>query len=74
MRGSRRGLLRTQLAAALEAGDRVGAVEQELAADEALEARAADDRGELLVERAAEGDEGHRRLRNTPITLPRIWT
>src|SRR5829696_4748501 len=48
-------------------------VEQKLAADEALEAGAADDRGQLLVERAVEVRDAHR-LRNTPVTLPRTWT
>ena len=47
-------------------------VQDELAAHEALEAGAADERDELLVERARERrPRAHRRLRKTPITLPR---
>ena len=51
-------------------------VQHELAAHGALEARAAGEREELLVERPGEGDDSiaHRRLRNTPTTLPRTWT
>jgi hypothetical protein len=48
-------------------------VEDELAANWTLEARAAHERQELLVERAVEGhDLGHQTRLKTPITLPRI--
>jgi hypothetical protein len=58
---------------ALGAFDVAVAMEHELAADEALEARAAHQCEQLLVERAVEGvDLGHVSERNTPITLPRI--
>jgi hypothetical protein len=63
--------LRIELQAALWAPDAVGAMEEELAADEALEARAAEDRDQLLVERPVQTDHRHSE-RNTPITLPRI--
>ena len=48
----------------------------ELAARQALEARPAGEREQLLVERARESCDraAHRRLRNTPTTLPRIRT
>src|SRR6266540_1561340 len=46
----------------------------ELAADEALEARAAQERVQLLVERAVERRDSAHSARNTPVTLPRIWT
>jgi hypothetical protein len=47
--------------------------QDELAADEALQAGASHQRHELLVERAIEGvDLGHEICLNTPITLPRI--
>ena len=48
-------------------------MEHELAADEALEARAAEEREELLLERPVQGLHAHS-CRNTPITFPRIWT
>jgi hypothetical protein len=51
---------------ALRTADPVRAMEQELAADEALEARAAEDGGELLVERPVQGLHVHS-VRNTPI-------
>ena len=65
---------------ALGAGDRepVSApdVQDELAAHRAGEADTAGERDQLLVERAGEGDDliAHRRLRNTPTTLPMTST
>ena len=44
-------------------------MEHELAADEALEARAAKEREELLLERPVQSLHAHS-CRNTPITLP----
>ena len=54
-------------------------MEQELAADQAFEARAAEDRDQLLVERPMQANDvesgtAFHSERNTPITLPRIWT
>jgi hypothetical protein len=48
-------------------------VQDELAADETLEARASQQRLQLLLERAVEGRDGHSSL-NTPVTRPRICT
>src|SRR5438270_8700153 len=48
-------------------------VQHELAAHEALQARAAQQRVELLLEAAVQRLHGHSE-RNTPVTLPRIWT
>ena len=62
--------------AALGAGEDAAEAHDELAAAQALEARAAREREQLLVERPREGCDGgaHRRLRNTPTTLPRTRT
>ena len=51
-------------------------VHHELAAHGTRETHAAGERNQLLVERAGEGDDsvGHRRLRNTPTTLPMTCT
>src|SRR3954452_16525968 len=49
-------------------------VEDELAADRALERRSAQHGEELLLERPVEGSRGRHSSRNTPTTLPRIWT
>ncbi len=57
-------------------------VKQELPAYEALEAHAADERSELLVERAIDRRDGHAllpalsqlKLLKTPVTFPRICT
>ena len=71
--------LAVQLEPALRAADPVGAVEQELPADGALQAGAAKDRDQLLVEAAKQRahilrhSHAHRE-RNTPITLPRMST
>jgi hypothetical protein len=46
----------------------------ELAADEALEARAAEQRVQLLLERAVQLMELAHNRRNTPVTLPSTWT
>ena len=47
----------------------------ELAADEALEARPAKQREELLLERAVELSYlAHQTFLNTPTTLPSSWT
>jgi hypothetical protein len=48
-------------------------MQDELAADEALQADAAEQRDELLLERPVQGLDAHSE-RNTPVTLPRIWT
>ena len=48
-------------------------MKHELAADEALEARAAEEREELLLERAVQGFHAHS-CRKTPITFPMSWT
>src|ERR671922_3120378 len=64
-----------QARAALRAQDRAARVHHELAADEALQADAAEEREQLLVERAMQrGRLAHSTLRKTPTTLPRIWT
>jgi len=49
-------------------------MQDELAADEALEARASQQRLQLLLERAVEGRDGAHSERNTPVTRPRICT
>jgi hypothetical protein len=49
-------------------------VEDELAADRALERRSAQHGEELLLERPVERSRGTQSSRNTPTTLPRIWT
>jgi hypothetical protein len=51
-----------------------GLVEDELAADRALERRTAQHGDELLLERPVEGRDAAHNSRNTPTTLPRIWT
>ncbi len=49
-------------------------VQDELPANEALEARPSQQREDLLLERAVQvGDLTHS-VRNTPTTFPRIWT
>ena len=58
-----------ELGLALGARDRARALEHELAADEALQARAAQEREQLLLERPVEGFDAHS-CRKTPITLP----
>ena len=65
--------LSAEIDAALRTADSVSAVHEELRADRALQARASQDRDELLVERAMEADDRHSVL-NTPVTRPRIWT
>jgi len=62
-----------ELAAALGTRNRVEPVENELAADETLQASAAQERVQLLLQRAVERPDGHSE-RKTPVTLPRIWT
>jgi hypothetical protein len=73
--GQQRGFcaLGLELESALRTADSVHAVEQELAAHRALQAGTAQDRGQLLIERPVQGSERHSE-RNTPVTLPRIWT
>lgn len=61
------------LETALRTSDPVHPMQEELRADRALQARAPEDRDELLVERAMEADDGQS-VRNTPVTRPRIWT
>src|SRR5919197_4478035 len=64
---------RAQARSALRTRDRAARVEDELAADEALEADAAEEREQLLVERPVQRHRlRHCRLRKTPTTLPRI--
>lgn len=69
----RRRPLGLDLEAALRTTDPIHPVKQELAADRALQARAPEDGDQLLVERPVEADNRHSE-RNTPVTLPRIWT
>ena len=61
---------------ALRAGEDTAQPHHELAAREALEARPAREREQLLVERSREWchELAHRRLRNTPTTLPSTLT
>ena len=68
-----RARLSADLETALRTADPVRTVQEELGADRALQARAPEDRDELLVERAMEADDRHSVL-NTPVTRPRIWT
>jgi hypothetical protein len=49
-------------------------VQDELAADEALEARSAEQRVQLLLERAIQLTKLAHSLRNTPVTTPSSWT
>ncbi len=65
--------LGVEFQSALRAADPIGAVKQELAADQALEASAPENRDQLLVERAVQNCKRHSE-RNTPVTRPRIWT
>src|SRR3954470_10918875 len=59
---------------ALWTADERALVQDELAADRALEGRSAQHGEELLLEGPVKGlDPGHS-SRNTPTTLPRIWT
>jgi hypothetical protein len=58
---------------ALRAADGRRLVPDELAADGAFEARAAQERRQLLLERAMEGRNGHSE-RKTPVTVPSTWT
>jgi len=59
---------------ALRAGDLAARMQDELTADEALQAGASQQRLQLLFERAVEGsDRGHSSLK-TPVTRPRTWT
>jgi hypothetical protein len=48
-------------------------MEDEFAAHQTLEARAAKEREELLLECLVQALDRHK-LRKTPTTLPRIWT
>ena len=67
--------LRLQKQVAFRAGDDAALeLQDELAADETLEARAPSQRGQLLVESSGEEGELRHRLRKTPVTRPRIWT
>ena len=59
---------------ALRAADVRAFVEDELATDRALEGRPAKHCEELLLERPVERRDGAHSSRNTPTTLPRIWT
>jgi hypothetical protein len=59
---------------ALGTADERALVEDELAADRALERRPTQHGEELLLERPVEGRELAHSSRNTPTTLPRIWT
>ena len=65
--------LAAQLETALRASDPVDPVQEELGAHRALQARAPEDRDQLLVERAMKADDCHSVL-NTPVTRPRTWT
>jgi hypothetical protein len=49
-------------------------MQDELAADQALEARASEQRLELLLEVSVERRNRGHSWRNTPVTRPRIWT
>jgi hypothetical protein len=59
---------------ALETADERPLVEDELAADRALERRPAQYGEEFLLQRPVERRELGHSSRNTPTTLPRIWT
>ena len=80
--GLRDGLYRRFFAcnAAVEAHAALGTtherpfVKDELAADQALERRSAEYREELLLERPVQRRDRTHSSRNTPTTLPRIWT
>src|SRR5262249_44275012 len=74
VRGGRGGVCVRELRAALRAEhDPLARVHHELAAREALERRAAEEREQLLFERA--GEQGHAHSsRNTPTTRPRTST
>ena len=63
-----------QACVALGAGDHSAGVQHELATDEALEARASEQRLQLLFERPMEGSNRGHSERNTPVTRPRICT
>lgn len=67
------GSLCAELETALRTADPVHTVQEELGANRALQARAPEDRDQLLVERAMKADDRHSVL-NTPVTRPRIWT
>ena len=68
------GGLYTEPASALRAENpALAEMHDELAAHEAFEARTAQKRSQLLVERAVERLDVHN-VRNTPVTTPRIWT
>jgi len=64
--------LRAQGRTALGTRDHPGRMQDELAADEALEARAAEQGLQLLLERAVDRRHGGHNSRKTPTTLPRI--
>ena len=67
--------LGSESAPALRAEERaVRQMHDELTADEAFEAGAAEERAQLLVEGAVDGLYGAHSERKTPVTLPRIWT
>src|SRR5581483_2981638 len=69
------GIGAAQLRAALRAEHDAGtSVHDELAADEALERGAAEERRELLLERPRERGRLAHSSRKTPTTRPRIWT
>jgi hypothetical protein len=59
--------------ATLRARNRLAYMEDELAANEAFEADAANECSQLLVERPVERSDAHS-IRNTPVTRPRIST
>ena len=60
--------------AALRAHDHAQPMLDELPADQALEARSAQQREHLLVEIAGERRDRRHSVRNTPVTLPITWT
>src|SRR5262249_52616890 len=66
---------RAERRSALRATDPAQHLHDELPADEALEARAAGERGQLLVERAEQRcDPAHESILKTPTTLPSMCT
>src|SRR5206468_7437884 len=66
---------RLESGAAFRTMDPATHVQHELSANRALQARPSHEREELLVERAVQlHDLAHRRVLNTPVTLPRICT
>ena len=59
---------------ALRAGDLTARMQDELTADEALQAGASQQRLQLLFERAVEGRDVGQSSLKTPVTRPRTWT